>query len=1789
MRSTFTVLLLILFSKVATAQLPPPCGIQNPPMAKTCATACILCDLDGYSSMTTQTIIGQVIPDYCTFIVHSMGYIGFVAGSTDLSIQVDVGNCSLGNSIEMGIYQTDDCMEFELVGDCNTAMFTNQSYVLSNTVPLVPGCPYFLVTDNNGPASCEFTVTVIAGSATAPTVTAPSVPSGPTSVCPGTTVEYTIPPVYGACNYRWTAPAGTLINGSPSPAILNHEEGTTVTVTWGSSGGQLCVSGSNPCSQGPPACLPVTVSPIPPTLLPVVRICNGDVFEWIDGNLYSSTQFLSTTYITDIGCDSLVQQQLIVDPPIIANIGTIRVCEGDCVTVGNGEYCSSGFYQETITAYNGCDSTIFFSILMVETEAVIAAADTLSCLMDTVLLDGSGSSMGSSFIWQDSSGMVLSNQDSLWVDEAGLYFLIVERDAAGITCRDTAQITVSANLNYPDLQAFGDSLSCSDPQGIISAVSNTPDVVYAWTGPSGFQSSQPDTTVSQPGLYYIAVTAPNGCIEMDSVEVFSDADPPQVTASAGDTLTCTIINTDLMAQSDIPGTQFSWSGPSGFTSNLPNPQVTIPGQYTVTGTAPNGCLDSVMVIVTADTTAPVISTSGDTISCAIPDVQLTVQVSPGSAMLEWSGPQNFSSNQPDPTVTVPGNYTVQATAVNGCTSTATALVAADTTAPLLTATGGTVSCALDSLDLQSTVQPSNSTITWAGPQGFTSNIPNPVVTLSGIYTATATAGNGCTSTTSATVLADTLPPQLTATGGTITCTQSTVTLGLNLTPTASTVIWTGPFNFTSNQPSPTVSEAGLYTVVATAPNGCTNSAETTVIADASIPQVSVTGGTITCAQPDITLSSMVSPAGSTLSWTGPLGFQSSQPAPTVNDPGIYTLLVTTANGCSATATAEVLADTISPVVTLTGGTISCTQPTISLSAVLVPASAGIVWSGPSGFTATIPDPSTSFAGMYTAVASLPNGCTASASTSVQADTVAPQLMTNGGTITCSQPTISLLTNVTPANSTVSWTGPQNFSSTQLNPTTSDAGVYTVTATAPNGCTNISTVNVLTDTLPPQISTTGGTLTCSQPQITLQTTLLPGNATLLWSGPQNFTSSDLEPAVSLDGQYTVLATAPNGCTATTTALVLIDTVAPVVSASGGLLTCVQNTLMLGASVTPANSTVLWSGPQGFTSMQLQPAVSVSGDYQIVATAPNGCTAAATATVTADSDFPVVVVGGGTLTCAQAAITLSSMVTPAGTAISWTGPQNFSSNQPSPNVTVPGNYVLTATTSAGCTATSTALVQIDTVAPQVAVTGTVLSCAQPSGTIESTISPAQSTLQWQGPSNFTSSNLMPTITLPGLYTVTVTAPNGCTSTTDTEVAADTVPPTVSATGGLLNCSQPTISLQLNLSPANSTIIWAGPQSFSSTEPNPVVNTAGTYTITATASNGCSSTATAVVNADVDLPTVNASGGTITCTSPSLTLSASATPTGGTFAWAGPQNFSSGILQPVVSVPGVYTLTVTLPNGCTASASATINTDLVPPTVDAFGNPITCLNDTAFLEAIVQPASSTLLWSGPQNFSSTLSTPAVALPGNYTVIATAANGCTASAQITIAALNQPTWSLSLGPDIEVEEFEPIFPHPVTDLPIDDWYQVDWDFPAFALGDPCQTCKLPVLKLPRSGTVTVHLTDPNGCTQSATYNILVQQTSAIYVPNIFTPEGNPENQIFQIYIGAEARVTQVTSFRIFDRWGEMVHERLLFQANEAGHGWDGQVHGKQALPGVYVWYAEIEFANGRKKLLKGDVTLYR
>jgi hypothetical protein len=405
---------------------------------------------------------------------------------------------------------------------------------------------YFLVFDNNGPASCPFEVNVVSGSATAPVLQSPPAPVGPAAVCPGATVTYTIPEQFGACEYIWNAPAGSLINGAAPPVRLQGEAGASVDITFGASGGNVCVQTVNPCSQPAASCLPVTVAPIPPTVLPPVSICNGEALEWIDGNLYASSQTLSVTLPSWLGCDSIVRQQLTVRPPIITNLGTVVRCQGDCVEVGDQSFCTPGFYQTTLESYLGCDSNVVFSLLSLPIQAVIGAPDTLRCSDSLIVLDGSGSTGGSTFQWFNAQQELIGAAPTQPVNATGLYTLVVTKINGNTTCRDTATVTAPGNFLPPDADALGDTLDCISTTAQLNGSSLTPGAVFLWSGPGidSLNQNLEDPTVSQSGAYLLVVTNPNnGCTASDTTLVATNAAAPTVSVQGIATLTCSNLPT----------------------------------------------------------------------------------------------------------------------------------------------------------------------------------------------------------------------------------------------------------------------------------------------------------------------------------------------------------------------------------------------------------------------------------------------------------------------------------------------------------------------------------------------------------------------------------------------------------------------------------------------------------------------------------------------------------------------------------------------------------------------------------------------------------------------------------------------------------------------------------------------------------------------------------------------------------------------------------------------------------------------------------------------------------------------------------------------------------------------------------------------------------------------------------------------------------------------------------------------------------------------------------------------
>lgn len=116
-----------------------------------------------------------------------------------------------------------------------------------------------------------------------------------------------------------------------------------------------------------------------------------------------------------------------------------------------------------------------------------------------------------------------------------------------------------------------------------------------------------------------------------------------------------------------------------------------------------------------------------------------------------------------------------------------------------------------------------------------------------------------------------------------------------------------------------------------------------------------------------------------------------------------------------------------------------------------------------------------------------------------------------------------------------------------------------------------------------------------------------------------------------------------------------------------------------------------------------------------------------------------------------------------------------------------------------------------------------------------------------------------------------------------------------------------------------------------------------------------------------------------------------------------------------------------------------------------------------------------------------------------------------------------------------------------------------------------------------SVFVRDTHGCEYLKQVDLSLSGDSKIYVPNVFTPNGDNLNDVFHIY--GSSCIKNVKRFLIFDRWGELVFQAENFLPGEKG--WDGFLNDELMIPAVYTYMIEFENYEGTGEILTGSVTL--
>ncbi len=877
-----------------------------------------------------------------------------------------------------------------------------------------------------------------------------------------------------------------------------------------------------------------------------------------------------------------------------------------------------------------------------------------------------------------------------------------------------------------------------------------------------------------------------------------------VELAVDNTTICNNTNTTINASPSSSGSISSYSWSTGEQSS----EITVNAAdtYTVTVTDEFNCTASASIDI-ATIPAPTAGISGNTYICTGNSTTLTAS---GGVGYVWS----TGATTPSINVSETGEYYVIARASNSCTDTAYINVANFAEVVI---TGNTSICQGESTTLSVSEATSYLWSTGATTQSIQ-------VTDEGLYSVTAT-NSTCEAHTSVYVAVNALPTA-TISGTTAICGGASTTLTAN---EGTSFAWSNGATTQSIE----ASAAGAYTVTVTNANGCTASAVTSIVS-APNPSVQISGNLTACEGSTVTLTAT---GGTSYRWSNSANTASINPTQS----GTYTVTAYNALGCEATASAEVVISP-NPQLSITAPQTICNNGSavLSVSDNLGTTLTNCVWSnGGSGTSISVSPTSTT---NYTVTVTNSNGCTSQASTSVA---VAEQLSLSlaGNTSICGNESATLtVSGISPSNvSTYAWSNGGNTASISV----TASGTYSVIVTDVNGCTGYATTTV-SAAESPVASISGQQSVCSGSSATL---LASGGTSYQWSDG----STDASISVTTGGTYTVVVTNGAGCTATASAMVTVNE-SPLPQINGTLSICEGESTTL--SVTGGDSFV-WSN--GSTSANIN--VTSSGNYSVIASNSNGCTASASAIVNV-MENPTVTISGEPSMCVGSATYLTAE---GGVSYVWSNGFQGSSI----NVSEAGTYSVIATGTNGCTS-STSMVVIQYSAPEVTISGNTTVCEGSNETLTATggVSYVWSTGE-------TTSAI--SVNAFGIYSVTATGNGGCTSTANVTVfVAPTPNPVIN--GNLHICDGEPTTLTAN---GGETYIWSNGSTANSID----VSNGGTYSVIATNENGC----TAMASANVE------DGHSVT--------NAITENTDGEFVWNG-QTYTES---------GNYVQTFTAANGC------------------------------------------------------------------------------------------------------------------------------------------------------------------------------------------------------------------------------------------------------------------------------------
>jgi gliding motility-associated-like protein len=613
-----------------------------------------------------------------------------------------------------------------------------------------------------------------------------------------------------------------------------------------------------------------------------------------------------------------------------------------------------------------------------------------------------------------------------------------------------------------------------------------------------------------------------------------------------------------------------------------------------------------------------------------------------------------------------------------------------------------------------------------------------------------------------------------------------------------------------------------------------------------------------------------------------------------------------------------------------------------------------------------------------------------------------------------------------------WNGPVGIGNTNF-ANNLPAGTYMVTATDQSNCISTLIINL---TQPQDIQ-----LTClvtafeSSPgandgtvNITLVGGEFPGEIEIF--GPVNINqpvsqegSFDIQNLIA--GTFDVIYTDFNGCQVFCQFEIEICAITVSITQSNNIACHGDNTASVSAFVNGQNGTLTIQWNQGLPPFMAHDNL-YAGVYEITVSDEFGCQASDQITINEPDALSLICSSSPEQNGNDGIIHLQIQGGVGLYFIECTGPENQSFNNVPPGnfdiTQLPsGNYLVFVTDENQCEISCSTTVQsMDCMIELTLTIQSEISCfGSFDGALLAEVNNATGsiTYNWNGPVSISNQEPNPQNLPAGNYSLTVTDEDGCTATAQITILS---PPGLSLSGTSLPESIPgandgSFTLTINGGTPQFSMTYSGPQSGTVNDLDEgditiVQLPPGTYLIIVTDANGCTESLEIVVRpAACNLGLILTIQQRISCHGANDgALLAQVSNFSGLllYDWFGPVSIPDSVANPQNLSPGTYMLTVVDEQGCTATASVLLQEPLelefrcssIPVSAQGMSDGSLIVNITGgTINYIVQ-------YSGPVNGSEIYNTPGVfpiaGLPvGNYSILVTDANGCTATCETTIS----------------------------------------------------------------------------------------------------------------------------------------------------------------------------------------------